>query len=454
MKRRDLINLAGLALAGGVLGLPSTALASGNGQRVIIIGAGISGLAAAFRLNELGYNVTILESRNRLGGRIWTDDRWPKTPVDLGASWIHGVIGNPITAIAKAAGARTVTTRSDRYIIYGKDGKIITPKQESRIEELSVMINRSIRISQNANRDRSILETVRSAVKWDQLSGEDRSWVDHIINSNIEQEYAGSAADTSTLWFDSDLAFQGKDVLLSDGFRTLTKHLANGLDIRTGTTVTEVAWNPSGVSVTTDHGVIQADKVVITLPLGVLKANKVRFDPGLPATKQKAIQALGMGLLNKCFLRFPRVFWPADRDWLESIGPVPGLWGEWMSYARSLGKPILVGFNAADVGRKVETWSDRKTVDSAMETLRRIYGNSIPDPVGYQITRWAADPFSLGSYSFNALGSRPTMRDDLAQSIDNRVFFAGEATDRKYFGTVHGAYLSGLRVAGEIGTTA
>ncbi len=75
MKRRDLINLAGLALAGGVLGLPSTALASGHGQRVIIIGAGISGLAAASRLNELGYNVTILESRNRLGGRIWTDDR-------------------------------------------------------------------------------------------------------------------------------------------------------------------------------------------------------------------------------------------------------------------------------------------------------------------------------------------------------------------------------------------
>jgi monoamine oxidase len=132
--------------------------------------------------------------------------------------------------------------------------------------------------------------------------------------------------------------------------------------------------------VTTDQGVIQADKVVITLPLGVLKANKVRFDPGLPATKQKAIQALGMGLLNKCFLRFPKVFWPADRDWLESIGPVPGLWAEWVSYARSLGKPILVGFNAADVGRKVETWSDRKTVDSAMETLRRIYGNSIPDP--------------------------------------------------------------------------
>jgi monoamine oxidase len=241
---------------------------------------------------------------------------------------------------------------------------------------------------------------------------------------------------------------------LPDGYQTLTTHLAKGLDILTGTTVTEVAWNLGGVSVTTNHGVIQADRVVITLPLGVLKANKVRFNPGLPAAKQKAIQVLGMGLLNKCFLRFPKVFWAADRDWLQSIGPVPGLWAEWVSYARPLGIPILVGFNAADVGREVETWSDRKTVDSAMVTLRRIYGSGIPDPVGYQITRWAADPFSLGSYSFNALGSRPGMRDDLAKSIDNRVFFAGEATDRNYFGTVHGAYLSGLRVAGEISAIA
>ena len=454
MKRREFIHLAGLALAGGVLGLPSRALASGSGQRVIIIGAGISGLAAATRLDESGYDVTILESRNRLGGRIWTSDQWPKGPVDLGASWIHGVIGNPITAIAKAAGARTVTTRYDSYVIYGKDGKVITPRQESRIDELSAIINRSIRMAQDANRDRSILETVRSAVKWDQLSGEDRSWVDYLINSNIEQEYAGSAADTSTYWFDSDLAFKGQDVLLPDGYQTVTGHLANGLDVLTGATVTEVAWNSGGVSVTTNHGVFQADNVVITLPLGVLKANKVRFNPGLPATKQRAIQALGMGLLNKCFLRFPKVFWPADRDWLESIGPVPGLWAEWVSYARPLGMPILVGFNAADVGREVETWSDRKTVDSAMVTLRRIYGRGIPDPVGYQITRWAADPFSLGSYSFNALGSRPGMRDDLAKSIDNRVFFAGEATDRNYFGTVHGAYLSGLRAADEISAIA
>lgn len=454
MRRRELINLAGLALAGGVLGLPSRALASGSSQRVIIIGAGISGLAAANRLDELGYNVTILESRNRLGGRIWTNDQWPKSPVDLGASWIHGVTGNPITAIAKAAGARTVPTRYDSYVIYGKDGKIITPKQESRIDELSVIINRSIKIAQKANLDRSILETVRSAVKWDQLSGEDRSWVDHIINSNIEQENAGSAADTSTYWFDSDLAFSGQEVFFPNGYNTITKHLANGLEILMGTTVTEVAWNPNGVSVTTNRGVFQADNVVITLPLGVLKANKVRFNPGIPATKQKAIQALGMGLLNKCFLRFPKVFWPADRDWLMSIGPLPGLWAEWVSYARPLGIPILVGFNAADAGREVETWSDRKTVDSAMGTLRKIYGSGIPNPVGYQITRWAADPFSLGSYSFNALGSIPAMRDDLAKSIDNRVFFAGEATDRKYFGTVHGAYLSGLRAAAEISARA
>ena len=79
-----------------------------------------------------------------------------------------------------------------------------------------------------------------------------------------------------------------------------------------------------------------------------------------------------------------------------------------------------------------------------------MFGNRVPKPVDYQITRWASDPFSLGSYSFNALGSKPKQRRELAQPVDARIFFAGEATEEDYFGTAHGAYLSGLRAAEEM----
>ncbi|MFM8394870.1 MAG: FAD-dependent oxidoreductase, partial [Acidobacteriota bacterium] len=93
---------------------------------------------------------------------------------------------------------------------------------------------------------------------------------------------------------------------------------------------------------------------------------------------------------------------------------------------------------------------DTEIVGSAMATLRIMFGENIPDPVDYQITRWASDPYAMGSYSFNAVGSVPLMRTELARSVSNRLFFAGEASDRSYFGTAHGAYLSGLRAAGEV----
>ena len=154
-----------------------------------------------------------------------------------------------------------------------------------------------------------------------------------------------------------------------------------------------------------------------------------------------------MGVLNKCYLRFPEVFWPEEYDWLEYIPEQHGQWVEWVSFARPTGKPILLGFNAADMGRAIEAWDDRTIVESAMATLKTIFGPKIPQPEAWQITRWQADPFACGSYSFNALGATPAMREQLAQSVADRLFFAGEATSREYFGTVHGAYLSGIKAA-------
>ncbi|MGB1111217.1 MAG: flavin monoamine oxidase family protein, partial [Gammaproteobacteria bacterium] len=105
---------------------------------------------------------------------------------------------------------------------------------------------------------------------------------------------------------------------------------------------------------------------------------------------------------------------------------------------------------AAQRGREIEAWSDEQIVADAMRTLRQMFGHGIPEPEAFQITRWAGDPFSLGSYSYNRLGSHPNMRDDLAEPLAGRLFFAGEATSRAYFGTAHGAYLSGQRAGREL----
>jgi monoamine oxidase len=157
-----------------------------------------------------------------------------------------------------------------------------------------------------------------------------------------------------------------------------------------------------------------------------------------------------MGVLNKCYLRFEEVFWPEDVDWLGYVSPEHGAWSEWVSFKRVANLPILLGFNAAERGREIEAWSDQQIVENGMEALKVIFGPEIAEPVDYQITRWATDPFSLGSYSYNAVGSTPEMRTVLAAPLRNKLFFAGEASERDYFGTAHGAYLSGLRAAGQI----
>lgn len=121
-----------------------------------------------------------------------------------------------------------------------------------------------------------------------------------------------------------------------------------------------------------------------------------------------------------------------------------------MSFKRAAQLPVLLGFNAADYGRKIEAWSDEQIVASAMKTLKTIFGANIPQPIDWQVTRWASDPFARGAYSYHALGSTPRMRDALASSLSRRLFFAGEATNRDHFGTAHGAYLSGLQAARDV----
>ena len=158
-----------------------------------------------------------------------------------------------------------------------------------------------------------------------------------------------------------------------------------------------------------------------------------------------------MGLLNKCWLRFDRVVWPDDVDWIGWLGPQAGYWGEWVSLARSTGAPVLLGFNAADAAKTIEQASDRDTAGAAHDTLRTMFGSRFPAPVAAQITRWGQDRFSLGSYSFNAVGTGPATRQALAgPDWGGRLWFAGEACAPTFFGTAHGAVLSGRGVAQEL----
>lgn len=421
-----------------------------KGQRVVVIGAGLSGLAAARELQHSGANVVVLEARDRRGGRIWTSNQWQDMPLDMGATWIHGVKGNPITRLADELQTPLVETFYEKAQIYTTDGKPTSTIQKNEVARLSKAVSDVLRKAQNRDPDRSLIESIEPLMVEYRDSPDRLGLLHYILSDEFEQEYSGSVEKLSTQWFDDAKEFDGGDALFLRGYGVIVDHLAKGLEIRLSQVVRSIYWNAAEMRVLTDENEFRADHVVITLPLGVLQSGSVRFEPELPIEKQVAISKLGMGVLNKCYLRFDKVFWPANVDWLGFVSPQRGYWDTWASLQRAAKMPVLLGFSAAIRARELESWSDQQIVASAMQALKTIFGVRIPDPVDHQITRWASDPFARGSYSYNSVGSNPRMRNDLMQPLAKRLFFAGEATTRQYFGTAHGAFLSGLRAAKDV----
>lgn len=421
--------------------------------RVIVVGAGIAGIAAASRLQASGWEVVVLEARDRIGGRIHTDRSW-NLPIDLGASWVHGMEGNPLIDLVQQFNLPTQITDYDNHWLYQTNGKPLSDqaqaKLDDRLDEILDEVDELRELMDDADEDDCSLQAALDIVldRWS-LSATQRRELDYAIAAEIEHDYAADSTELSCYYWDEGEAFDGDDCLLPHGYDQLVSKLATGLEVRLQHVVQQVKYG-DGVTVTCDRASFTADVAVITLPLGVLKANTVQFSPALPDRKQKAIRRLGMGLLNKLVLQFPQVFWETEAELLGYIPATKGEWVEFYNLHPVTNQPILVGFNAGSYARTVEAMSDAQTVAAAMHTLRAIYGSAIPDPIAALVTRWAADPFAQGAYSYIPTHATDKDYEALAKPVGDRLFFAGEATSRQYAATVHGALLSGWREADRI----
>ena len=161
-----------------------------------------------------------------------------------------------------------------------------------------------------------------------------------------------------------------------------------------------------------------------------------------------------MGVLDKTYFKFPAAFWQTGEDPVGFIGNIGARTAnqipEYYTLDQAVGSPIVFGFTAGAQARRFERLDSATISTATMATFRKIFGSAVPEPVAMLQTRWSSDPYSYGSYSFVPVGAKTEYYDTLARPIDDRVFFAGEATHRTYPGTVHGAYLSGIREANRV----
>ena len=423
---------------------------SSREAEVLVLGAGISGLAAARTLVDKGVSVILLEARDRIGGRMWTDTSLG-LPLDLGASWIHGVKGNPITALAKQFGVETVVTDYDNGILYDFDGRELSEDDYKEVEDLFESIYGEVaQMQDDTDTDMPLQQAFDEVISKMDLSTEELHRLDFYIQGQFALEL-GADPDNLSLWeWDQDEEFGGDDVVFPQGYNQITDGLAKGLDIRLGVKVTHISYGADGVDVETSSGTFSGEKAIITFPLGVLKQAAVKFDPPLPESKQSAIDRLDMGVLNKVYLKFSEVFWDEEFEGISYLGEETGEWCDWLNFVPYINEPVLMAFHGGAKGYAIEELSDDAIIAGAMKTLRVIYGESIPEPDGYLITRWGMDPLAFGSYSHIPPFASGEDYDALFEPVDDVLYFAGEATSREYPATVHGAYLSGVAAADEI----
>uniref|UniRef100_A0A0D9XJ20 Amine oxidase domain-containing protein n=1 Tax=Leersia perrieri TaxID=77586 RepID=A0A0D9XJ20_9ORYZ len=438
-------------------------LAVAAGPKVIIVGAGMSGISAGKRLSDAGINdFLILEATDRIGGRIHKTN-FAGVNVEMGANWVEGVGGkemNPIwTMVKDELNLRNFNSDYDHLSnnTYKENGGLYdeafvqkTIDRADEVEESGNKLSGTLHVS--GREDMSVMAMQRLN---DHMPSGPSTPVDMVIDYyKYDYEFAEpprvtSLQNTQPLPTFNNFGDEVHFVADQRGYESVV-YLVAGKYLKTDKSgaivVREITYFPSGVMVKTEDGQIyEADYVMVSVSLGVLQTDLIRFKPQLPSWKIVSIYQFDMSVYTKIFLNFPQRFWPegpGTEFFLYASGR-RGYYPVWQQFEKQYsGSNVLLVTVTDDESRRIEQQSDNQTKAEAVEVLRKMFpGKFVPDATDILVPRWWSNRFFKGTFSNWPIGVNRYEYDQIRAPV-GRVYFTGEHTSEHYNGYVHGAYLA------------
>jgi monoamine oxidase len=437
------MKLPGAEDMSGVTGRGRRGEASGD---VIVIGAGVAGLTAARELTRRGLSVTVVEARDRTGGRVHTLRDFSGHPVECGAEFVHTVDAEtwPEIRAARLAVRRCALTRRSLFNLGGRTRLLpwflLHPGSWSAFP-----------ILRHLGRTRPPDMSARDFIDHHRYRGRGRLLAEMVFTAHLP----GLADEIGVLGLLEDRVldlYAGSFHRITSGYDRLVDHIARGLDVLHRFPVATVCWTPDGVTVVAADGrALSARAAIATLPFGVLASGAVEFVPSLPESKRRAFADLVMGPVMKLLLRFSEPFWPA---WLANLncatGPVTLYWPTLDGGRRA--PAVLTAYCTGQRAARMSLLPEDEAVAVVLADLARLFPKVDPGRLllGSRRIDWSTDPFARGGYTFTRPGGRGA-RGRLAAADTAALFWAGAATTTSTIAEkVQAAYVSGLRAASEV----
>jgi monoamine oxidase len=425
---------------------------TGRGRRgktsndVLVIGAGVAGLTAARELARQGISVTVVEARDRTGGRVHTVRDFCDHPVEGGAEFVHTADAEtwPEIRAARLAVRRCALTLRSLFNLGGRTHLLPWFLLHPRVWSAFPILH-------HLARARPPDMSARDFIDHHGYRGRARLLAEMVFTAHLP----GLADEIGVLGLLEDRVldlYAGSFHRITGGYDRLVDHIARGLDVLHRFPVATVCWAPDGVTVTAADGrALSARAAIATLPLGVLASGAVEFVPSLPESKRRAFADLVMGPVVKLLLRFSEPFWPA---WLANLncgtGPVTLYWPTLDGGQRT--PAVLTAYCTGPRAARLSLLPEDQAVAVVLADLARLFPKVDPGRLllGSRRIDWSTDPFARGGYTFTRPGGRGA-RGRLAAPDTAALFWAGAATTTSTIAeTVQAAYVSGLRAASEV----